>query len=148
MSILFAGLSGADLVHDVGFIEGALTGSLQMATMSDEIISHVKRLLRGIEVTPETLAAHVIHEVGPGGDFLSSEHTLAHFRDQFWFPRLMDRTHFDDWQAAGGMRMGERVQARLDEILDTHQPAALAPAVQEQMEAILAQAEARYAVAA
>jgi trimethylamine---corrinoid protein Co-methyltransferase len=148
MSILFAGLSGADLVHDVGFIEGALTGSLQMATMSDEIISYVKRLVRGIEVTPETLATHAIHEVGPGGDFLSSDHTLAHFKDQFWFPRLMDRTHWDDWTAAGSLRMGERVQNRLEEILDTHQPAKLDPAVQEQIDAILAQAEARYAVPA
>jgi trimethylamine--corrinoid protein Co-methyltransferase len=147
ISILFAGLSGADLVHDVGFMEGAMTGSLQMAVMSAEIISFVKRLLRGIEVTPETLATHVIREVGPGGHFLSTEHTREHFKKEFWFPRLLDRRNWDDWQAGGSPSLGERVQVLLADILDRHQPVPLAPQAQQQIDAILAQAEARYAPA-
>jgi trimethylamine--corrinoid protein Co-methyltransferase len=147
ISILFAGLSGADLVHDVGFIEGAMTGSLQMAVMSDEIISFVKRLLRGIEVTPETLATHVIREVGSGGHFPSTEHTMKHFKKEFWFPRLLDRRNWDDWQAGGSPSLGERVQAFLGDILDRHQPVPLAPQAQQQIDAILAKAEARYAPA-
>jgi trimethylamine--corrinoid protein Co-methyltransferase len=144
ISILFAGLSGADLVHDVGYTESALTGALQMTTMSDEIISYVKRLMRGIEVTPETLATQVIREVGPGGHFLATDHTLNHYKEEFWFPRLIDRNRWEDWQAGGRLTMGDRVQASLNEMLDTHQPAPLAPEVQKQIEAILARAEARY----
>lgn len=144
LSILFAGLSGADLVHDVGFIEGALTGSLQMATLGDEIISYVQRLLRGVAVTPETLATDVVQSVGPGGHFLGADHTLRHFKDEIWFPRLMNRQRREEWQAEGAPRLSTRVQARLDELLDTHHPAPLAPAVQQQIDAILARAEARY----
>jgi trimethylamine--corrinoid protein Co-methyltransferase len=145
ISILFAGLSGADLIHDVGFIEGALTGSLQMATLSDEVISFVKRLLRGIEVSPETLASKVIHEVGPGGHFLGTEHTLNYFKREFWFPRLLDRSPWAEWQADGARSMGKRVQVRMEDILRNHRPVPLGPTVQEQIEVILANAEARYA---
>src|SRR5208337_3455118 len=136
-------LSGADLVHDVGFIDGAMTGSLQMVTTCDEIISYVKRLLRGIEVTPETLASKVIRSVGPGGHYLTSDHTLEHFKDQFWFPRLMDRTRRAEWEAKGSLSMGERVQRFLIEILDHHRPVPLDPNVQKHIDEILAQAEAR-----
>jgi trimethylamine--corrinoid protein Co-methyltransferase len=145
LSILFAGLSGADLVHDVGYTESAMTGALQMTTMSNEIIGYVKRILRGIEVTPQTLATHVIAEVGPGGHFLATNHTLAHFKNEFWFPTLMDRTRWEEWQMGGGLSMGDRVQQHLVEILDAHEPAPLAPEVQKQIEDILTKAEARYA---
>jgi trimethylamine:corrinoid methyltransferase-like protein len=144
ISILFAGLSGADLVHDVGFMESAITGSLQNAVMCDEIISYVKRIARGIEVTPETLATQVIHEVGPGGHFLATDHTLEHFRDEFWFPHTIDRTRWEDWIAEGKLTMGDRVQNYLNELLDEHQPVPLAPEVQSQIDAILVKAEERY----
>lgn len=144
ISILFAGLSGADLVHDVGYVESAMTGALQMTTMCDEVISFVKRLTRGIEVTPETLATKVIREVGPGGHYLATDHTLAHFKDEFWFPRTIDRARWEDWEAAGKPTMGDHVQALLNDLLDNYQPVALAPEVQQQIEALLAKAEARY----
>lgn len=144
ISILFAGLSGADLVHDVGYIESGMTGALQMTTMSDEIIGFVKRLMRGIEVTPETLATKVVREVGPGGHYLATDHTLSHFKDEFWFPRTIDRTRWEDWEAAGKPKMGDHVQAFLNEILDGYQPVALAPEVGRRIAAILDKAEARY----
>jgi trimethylamine--corrinoid protein Co-methyltransferase len=144
VQILFAGLSGANLVHDVGMIESAMTGDLQMMTMSDEVISYVKRILRGIEVTPETLATEVISEVGPGGNFLATEHTLAHFKDQFWFPTLMDRSCWAEWEAAGSLSIGDRVQMQINDVLDTYEPVPLGPGAQKQIDEILAKAEARY----
>jgi trimethylamine--corrinoid protein Co-methyltransferase len=45
-SLLIAGLSGANLIHDVGYLESGLTGSLAYLTMCDEMISYVKRILQ------------------------------------------------------------------------------------------------------
>jgi trimethylamine--corrinoid protein Co-methyltransferase len=143
LSVLFAGLSGGDLCHDVGYIESGTTGSLQQLVMMDEVISHVKRIICGIEVTPETTAVEVIDRVGPGGNFLADDHTLSHFKDEFWFPKLMDRRRREGWEAAGKTRMAERAQARLVEILDSHKPAPLAVAAQREIAAILADADAR-----
>jgi trimethylamine--corrinoid protein Co-methyltransferase len=70
---------------------------------------------------------------------------LSHFKREFWFPRLFDRSHWDEWQAAGARSMGERVQVYLEDILRNHRPVPLASSVQEQINALLANAEARYA---
>lgn len=145
MSVLLAGLSGADLIHNVGFIEGCLTGSLQYLVMMDEAISYAKRILRGIEVTPETLAVDWIERIGPGGDFLSTDHTLKHFRSEFWYPSLLDRQMREGWESAGQKSLGERVQERLDRLLDGQEPIPLPTEVESKIESILAAAEQRVA---
>jgi len=144
LSVLFAGLSGGDLCHDVGYIESGTTGSLQQLVMMDEVISYIKRIIRGIEVTPETMAVEVVDRVGPGGSFLADDHTLSHFRDEFWFPKLIDRSRRERWEAAGKTRMAERAQARLIEILDSHKPAPLSTAAQQKIADVLAGADARF----
>jgi len=138
LSIAMAQLSGANLVHDVGYIESALTGSLDMLVMSDEIISMVRHITRGIEVNEETLAVNVIDEVEPGGNFLETEHTLKHYRREFWFPKLMDRSNYGDWVEAGRKMLSDRVNDRLKNILATHTVPPLSKESQETIREILA----------
>jgi trimethylamine--corrinoid protein Co-methyltransferase len=120
MSILVAALSGANLIHDVGYLESGLLGSYDMLVMSDEVIGMAKRILSGIQVSSETLAADVITAVGPGGHYLAQEHTRKHFRQEMWFPGLMDRQMRRAWEATGELRMAERVRARVLDILENH----------------------------
>jgi len=145
LSVLFSALSGGDLCHDVGYIESAMTGSLEQLVLMDEAIAYVKRIVRGVEVTPETLAVEAIARVGPGGNFLTDEHTLQHFRREFWLPRLMDRNRRETWEGRGGQHLGERVRARVVEILTTHQPAPLPAPAQRAIAEILEGADARAA---
>lgn len=144
LSILFSGLSGADLIHDVGFVEGAISGSLQQVVMMDEALAMVKRILRGIAVDEDTLAVPVIARVGPGGHYLADDHTYGHFKREFWFPRLLDRRRYSEWAADGAKTMEDRVQVRLNAILDAPEPATSLPReAQERIAAILAAAEER-----
>lgn len=143
LSVLIAGLSGANLIHDTGFIESAITGSLQQVVMMDEVIGMVKHVLRGIPVTPESMAVDVIDRVGPGGQYLTDDHTLKHFKTEFWFPTLLDRKQWEGWEAAGGKSLGERVQEKLNYILDTYEAPLLLERTRERIDAILAEAEAR-----
>ncbi len=143
LSVLFAGFSGGDLCHDVGYIESAMTGSLQQLVMMDEVISYIKRIIQGIEVTPETLAVEVIDRIGPGGSFLADDHTLSHFRSEFWFPSLIDRNRRERWEAKGMTTMAQRAQARIIELLDSHKPAALPEPAQRKIKEVLAGADAR-----
>ena len=53
ISCLMAALSGANLVHDIGFLDCADLGSLEMLVMNDEIIAMTKRIMRGIEITDD-----------------------------------------------------------------------------------------------
>lgn len=143
LSIMAAGLSGANLIHDVGFLESGLIGSHEMVVLSDETIGMVKRFLAGVEVSDETLALEAIKEVGPGGNFLAHEHTLRNFRKEFWFPKLMDRNKYSTWQAAGSKRLGDRVRQRVTEILATHQVPPLPETVEAGIDRLLALADQR-----
>jgi len=141
MSILTAALSGANLIHDVGFLEAAMTGSYDMVVMSDEIIGMVKQISGGMPVNEDTLAVEVIHSVGPGGHFLSTTHTLEHFRKTLWFPTLMNRKRYETWAKEGGQTMGDRIREKVRTILAEHRISPLPEEVQKGIEAILRRAD-------
>jgi trimethylamine--corrinoid protein Co-methyltransferase len=143
LSILVAGLSGANLIHDTGFIESAMTGSLQHVVLMDEVMDWVKNLLAGVRVDQETLAVDVIGRVGPGGEYLTDDHTMAHFKSEFWFPTLFDRKQHDTWLADGATSLNQRVQHKLNGILDSHEPPALSPSIRGKIDDVLAEVEAR-----
>jgi len=144
VSIVMSALSGANLIHDVGYLESGLIGSFDMLVMSDEVIGMVKRILRGVPVDKETMALDVIHRVGPGGHYLADEHTLKHFRSEFWRPRLINRDRWDVWEMAGAKKMGQRVRERVKELLDTYEPEPIPAEVHARLKAIVAAADARH----
>ena len=143
LSCLMAALSGANLVHDVGFLENGLIGSYEMLVMTNEVIAMVKRIMRGIEVNEESLALDVINKVGPGGNFLLEEHTLHHFRKELWHPELMDRNNYEKWRQAGEKTLGQRATEKVRRVLAEYQPEPLSPEKLKQIDAIIARAGAR-----
>ena len=145
IQVVLAGLSGATLVHDVGFLENSNLGSLDMLVMNDEIIAMTRRIMRGIEISDDTLMLDLIDEVGPVGEFMSAETTARRCRSEIWMPRLMDRRRWLDWETAGSSSMNDRIHARLKEILATHQPPPLPPGAAESIQAVLDAAEMRHA---
>jgi trimethylamine---corrinoid protein Co-methyltransferase len=127
--ILMMSLAGANLVHDVGYLESGRTSSYEQLVFSDEMIGKTRHLLKGIQVDDETLAVDVSSRVGPGCQFLTDEHTVRHFRDA-WFPTLEDRRTYEAWQDSGSLTMRDRVNAKVRNLLETHQPAGLQPAAE------------------
>ena len=144
VSIVVAALSGANLIHDVGYLESGLLGSFDMLVMSNEVIGMAKHILGGVTVTPETLAVDVIERVGPGGHYLTQEHTRKHFRTELWFPTLMDRQQRRSWEAGGRKTMAERVRAKVVDILEHHEPLPIPAEVKARLKEIVAQADARH----
>lgn len=144
LSITIAALSGANLIHDVGYLESGLLGSFDMLVMSDEVIGMAKHILNGVIVTPETLATDVIEQVGPGGHYLTQEHTRTHFRTEFWLPTLMDRQMRRTWEANGKKTMAERVRARVVDILEHHDPMPIAAEVETRLKELVAAAKDRH----
>jgi trimethylamine---corrinoid protein Co-methyltransferase len=140
--ILWTALSGANLVHDVGYIESGLTCSYELIAIGDEIISFVRRLLRGVDLSPEQMALDLIHQVGPGGDYLGESHTARHFR-QVWYPRLLDRRAYDAWTEAGQPTMVRNARQLVRDLLENHKPLPVADDALTAARAVVAQAEAR-----
>lgn len=141
VQVLFSLLSGAALPHDVGFLDCADIGSLEMLILSDEIISLSRRITRGLEINDTTLSLDLIDRVGPGGEFISLKETARQLRKEVWVSDLMDRQPWDSWQAAGAPSMQDRIRERLSEILSTHEPPPLPEGAAAEIEGILQAAQ-------
>jgi trimethylamine--corrinoid protein Co-methyltransferase len=136
LSVQMALLAGNNLVHDVGYLEAGLTTSPEMIVFTAEMISMARCFMAGVSLDAESLALDVIHKVGPGGDFLTSKHTLKHFRE-LWQPTLFDRRRVEDWKAAGGRRLGQRLREKTLAIIEEHKPRLLSGDVREEIAHIL-----------
>ena len=139
LSVLMAKFSGGNLIHDVGYMESGLTTSFEMIVLTDELIALTDHVMKGIEVSEDTLMLDELDTVGPGGHFLDTEQTLRRFHD-FWFPGLLDRQRRIQWLEAGGATLGQRLNTRVKEITKEHQPKPLEPDKKQQLQEILAQA--------
>lgn len=144
LTLMTDALCGGNIVHDLGYLESGLTGSLTQLVICDEILGWLEHFVRGVEINDETLALDLIDEVGPDGQFLQSEHTLKHFRER-WYPNLFDRNNYEGWMARGGKTLGERAAERVQDILSRHRPEPLSPPVAQAIHAIVERAQARYA---
>jgi trimethylamine---corrinoid protein Co-methyltransferase len=122
--VMMAALSGSNLAHDVGFIESGLTSSFEQLVFTDEVIGKTSHLLGGVRVDEESLAVGVTHDVGPGGTFLTHKHTSRHCRS-VWTPELEDRQNHGNWAKEGSLAMRDRVNARVRDLLEHHQPVQL-----------------------
>jgi trimethylamine--corrinoid protein Co-methyltransferase len=137
-------LAGSHLVHDLGYLESGLSGSLAQLVICDELISWLRTSLSEVEISDETLALDLIDEVGPDGHFTETDHTLAHFRER-WYPILIERYDYQSWLARGGQDLGQRAATRVDEILGQHQPEPLPTEVQKRLAHVVQRATERYA---
>jgi trimethylamine--corrinoid protein Co-methyltransferase len=120
-AILAQGLAGLNLIHDVGYMDRGMVCSAEMLVMGNEVIGMAKRFIQGIQVNAETLAREIVEKVGPGGHFLQDDHTLRHFKQELWMPRLLTRQHYEVWQEAGAKDMAERVSEEVRVIVESHQ---------------------------
>jgi trimethylamine---corrinoid protein Co-methyltransferase len=145
IQVLMSALSGASLVHDIGFLDCADIGSLPLLVLTDETIAMARRITEGLEVSRETIMLDLIEQVGPGGLFVAEPAAARLCRREIWVPGLMDRDPFATWERKGGKSLEQRVLARLRSILAEHRPPALEAAVTESIAAVLTQAEERVA---
>jgi len=139
-SIFVALLAGNNLTHDVGYLEQGMTFSPEMMVMSTEIIRELRQFMDGISFDNDSMAMDVIHQVGPGQDHLTTDHTLKFFRN-LWEPMLFTRLRHDQWKERGGKRMIERVREQTVAILDSYQPNPLPDHAQEEIAYILKESE-------
>lgn len=135
-SIILESLAGAQMTHDVGYLEGGMCNSIEQIVICDELIGYTRQFMKGLEISDETLALDIIDEIGPFGDFMGSDHTRKHYKDD-WYPKLFDRKPYEDWSRAGGKTLRRRAQEKALKLLETHQPEPLSADVQRQLDEIV-----------
>ena len=137
-------LSGQNLIHDVGYMEGGASSSFDLVVLGDEIISMARKLKNGFELNNETLALDVIKDVGPNGTYLYSDHTLRNFKKEIWYPTLMNRQTYTAWFKEGATDLQERLREKVISILDEHKTEPLAEFILKEIENIISINLSRY----
>jgi trimethylamine---corrinoid protein Co-methyltransferase len=140
LTLLVDALAGGNIIHDLGYLESGLSGSLAQLVICNEIVSWIKNFMQPMEINAETLALDLIDEIGPDGQFLDSDHTLRHFRER-WYPQVFERESYQKWLDKGGTTLAERAARKVDAILSAHKPQPLAPGIAQRVHAVVQRAE-------
>jgi trimethylamine---corrinoid protein Co-methyltransferase len=137
---LFANaLSGLTLTQCLGTLASGLYGSPEMLLICDEMVHMVKRFMRGIQVTDETLALDIIQEVGHAGNYLTHDHTAQWFRKELFFPVLFRRQSIDAWVDSGARPVVDAAHERVEQILAKASPTPLPEGADLELERLVSQ---------
>ncbi len=119
VSCLTVALAGADYIHlAAGMLDSANSISYEQYVIDNEILGMINRILSGIKVDDDTMAFDVIESVGPGGNFVTEDHTVDHMMDEFFYPDLSVRSSFDIWEDTGRPDMLSRANAKVQTIFE------------------------------
>jgi len=139
MSIWGAVMGHANLVmHGAGWLEGGLTASFEKMVLDAEILQMMSETLRPIEVNEETLGLDAVRDVGPGGHFFGTAHTLARYETAFYSPIVSDWRNFESWEEAGSESATQRAHRLYKGILDAYEEPSLDPAIREALDDFVA----------
>ncbi len=136
MSMLTEALAGGHLIHDCGYLESGLTGSLVQLAICDELAGWINAVIRPVDVSDEELALDLVEAHGVDGSYLDVDHTFAHYRER-WYPTLIDRRAYPAWRAGGSTTMAQRAADRVEKLLASHAPTPLPADVEAAVRAVV-----------
>ncbi|MCF8331366.1 MAG: trimethylamine methyltransferase family protein [Bacteroidales bacterium] len=143
-SLFYSYLSGANLIHDVGYIDHGTNASLESLVLNQEMMGLVKQFGKGINTDDDHLALELIEKQGPGGEYVTTDHTFNHWKE-WYLPDLQDRSDYETWVANGSKTMGDRVKERTQDLLDNYQPKQMTQELKQELKKICDDADKRHA---
>ncbi|NKC16243.1 MAG: trimethylamine methyltransferase [Gammaproteobacteria bacterium] len=127
LAALAAGLAGGNMVYEsCGMMASLLGVSFEAFVLDNEMLSHVQRMVRGIEVNEETLGFDAICEAVLGeGHFLGAGQTMAAMQRDYFYPKLADRDDPTTWEEGGAKDSWQRAGEKARAILAAYHPSHL-----------------------
>ena len=140
-SYLSAALVGCHLNIGAGSMESHLIGSFEHMVLCAELISGVRRFMRGAPITDTTLGMDVIQEVGdnlPNAIFIDRDHTTEQYLTEQWQPNVFNRNNFQSWTEKGAKYTHDVCNEKVKDILENYTPEQLPEDVKTKLEEISA----------
>lgn len=129
MSVVAGFLGGVDIFNMGGLLDALMAFDFAKAVIDNDIAMMVKRIQRGFEFSEENLALDLVAEVGPGGMFADTEHTLERMRTTMYLTDIADRNPRQLWQESGAHDVQSRAMQRVKNILTHENTADFSPDV-------------------
>ena len=147
-SLWSAVLGGGNFImHAAGWMEGGLVASFEKFVVDVELLQTLSETLVPIRVDADTLGLDAIEEVGPGGHFFGSEHTLSRYEDAFYAPLLSDWQNFGSWTESGSQTAETRAYQLWKRVLAEYEPPPLADDIRSELDDFVARRVAEGGVA-
>ena len=136
-------LAKSDFVlHAAGWLEGGLTTSYEKLALDLELLRMFATISGRIGVGEEEFALEAVREEGPGGMFLASTHTLAHFREWSFMSPLFRSQAYVNWVKQGSPTADQVATAEWKRLLESYRDPGIDPAVDEEMREFMARRKA------
>ena len=136
-------LAGVHCVfHAHGLLDGGLIASYEKAVLDSDLIGIMQAISSDVDFSDADEALTAIDEVGPGGHFLGSSHTLSRYQDAFHTPILSDWRPFETWSEDGALETAARAEAYYEDLLKNYVTPSIDPAVVAALDAFVARRKA------
>ncbi len=110
------GIAGGGFAANMGMIAEALV-------MDNDNLGNVLRVLKGVEVTEETLSFDTIGETIAGeGHYLGHSDTMRLMSTEYYYPEFADRDAIGDWEDKGKPDPLDLAKAKAEDIMGSHFP--------------------------
>ena len=141
ITLMLGAAAGADIFGHMGISGVDQAASLDMLILQHEIIRYANSVMRELDLSDEAFAMDDIIEQGPGGSFLGTDHTVSHFRQELWFPQLLDRQYYQAWMDSGAKSMEDRCREKKETILKNHKPVPMPADLEKEVNKVVAEAK-------
>ena len=126
--------NGVNMVfQSAGIMESYLSASFEKMIVDFEIIDAVNRYDRDLEVNEETIPEALIHEIGPGGQYLLEDHTFEYCKKEPMLPNISVRGP----KAEAEKVFDRNIEKWLNKMLDSYIQPEMDEAVVEAMHKIM-----------
>ncbi len=138
---------GNFVMHAAGWSEGGLTASFEKFILDVDLLQMVAEFLKPLDTSADALGLDAIRDVGPGGHYFGTPHTLARYESAFYSPILSDWRNFETWTEAGRPTTYDHANRIFKQTLERYEAPPIDPAVAEELEAFVARRKAEGGVA-
>ncbi len=149
MIALWGAISGGCnfVMHGAGWMEGGLSASFEKMMIDADLLQMMATYLQGIEINEDALGLEAIKDVGPGGHYFGTAHTMSRYKTAFYAPLISDWRNFESWEEAGSPTADQHANKLYKQILSEYEPPALDEGIREELEAFVARRKAEGGVA-
>ena len=135
MTLMPTFLAGTNWVmHSAGWLEGGLVAGFEKFIIDAQIVEMLQHEFTPLEIDEGSLGFDAHVEVGHGGHFLGSMHTMERFRTCFYRPFLSSSQNYERWVREGALDTAARATAIYQERLEAYEAPPLDDAIRAELE--------------
>jgi trimethylamine---corrinoid protein Co-methyltransferase len=134
---------GNFIMHSAGWMEGGLTASFEKFILDCDLLQMVAEFLTPLDVSEAGLALDAVRDVGPGGHYFGTAHTLERFETAFYSPILSDWRNFESWDEGGRPTAYDKANTIWQKELAAYERPPMDPAIEEELDAFVAKRKAQ-----